>query len=310
MDLNKQTKRSPGRRGLLRGAMVACCAMALSTAGATAASASVPTARTAPTARTVNYVALGDSYASGPGIPTQVDSTCARSDQNYPSLLAAARNWQLTDVSCSGATTTALAGPQGSRAPQLDALGADTDVVTLTIGGNDLGFSSNLATCAGLAAKDPTGNPCRTFFTSDGTDRLGQRVSDLAPRIAAALDAVRERAPHAKVLVVGYPDLFPDDGVGCTGSAVPLAAGDFAYLRDTEKKLNAMIADQASANGARYVDTYTPTVGHDMCKPAGERWIEPLVAAAPAAPAHPNAQGQQAMAATVERALRCVAHRR
>lgn len=304
MDLNKQSKRSPGRRGLQRGAVVACCAMALSTAGATAASASIPTART------VNYVALGDSYAAGPGIPTQVDFACARSDQNYPSLLAAARNWQLTDVSCSGATTTALAGTQGSQPPQLDALGADTDVVTLTIGGNDHGFSSNLATCAGLTSKDPTGNPCQAFFTSDGTDRLAQRVDDIAPRISAALDAVRQRAPHAKVLVVGYPDLFPDDGVGCTSSAVPLAAGDFAYLRDTEKKLNAMIAEQASANGARYVDTYTSTVGHDMCKPAGERWIEPLVAVAPAAPAHPNAQGQQAMAAAVERALHCGARRR
>ncbi|MGH1555315.1 hypothetical protein ACRAWF_36180 [Streptomyces sp. L7] len=75
--------------------------------------------------------------------------------------------------------------------------------------------------------------------------------------------------------MVGYPDLFPDDGVGCTSSPYTLAAGDFAYLRDTEKKLNAMIADQASAHGASYVDTYTPTVGHDMCKPAGERWISP-----------------------------------
>ncbi|MFD3309083.1 SGNH/GDSL hydrolase family protein [Streptomyces sp. NPDC058694] len=281
--------------------------MALSTAGATAASASAPSTSTA---RTVNYVALGDSYASGPGIPTQVDAACARSDRNHPSLLAAARNWQLTDVSCSGATTTALAGPQGSQPPQLDALGADTDVVTLTIGGNDIGFSRNLATCAGLTSKDPTGNPCQAFFTSGGTDQLEQRVNDTAPKIAAALDAVRQRAPHAKVLVVGYPDLFPDDGVGCTGSAVPLAAGDFAYLRDTEKKLNAMLASQASANGAGYVDTYTPTVGHDMCKPAGERWIEPLVPEGPAAPAHPNAQGQQAMAATVERALHCRVYRR
>ena len=259
--MNEQSKRSPGRRNLLRGAAVAGCAMALSVAGATVASASTHTAHT------VNYVALGDSYASGPGIPTQVDATCARSDQNYPSLLAAARNWQLTDVSCSGATTTALAGPQGTKAPQLDALGADTD-------------------------------------------RLAQRVDDTAPKIAAALDAVHERAPRAKVVVVGYPDLFPDDGVGCTSSAVPLAAGDFAYLRDTEKKLNAMIEDQASAHGASYVDTYTPTVGHDMCKPAGERWIEPLVAAAPTAPAHPNALGQQAMAAAVERAVRCGAYRR
>ncbi|MFI9756515.1 SGNH/GDSL hydrolase family protein [Streptomyces sp. NPDC051963] len=304
MDLNKLSKRSAGRRGLLRGVTVVGCAMALSTAGATAASAAIPTPRT------VDYVALGDSYASGPGIPTQVDSACARSDQNYASLLAAAKNWQLTDVSCSGARTTALAGPQGSKPPQLDALDADTDVVTLTIGGNDIGFSDNLSTCARLTSQDPTGNPCRTFFTSGGTDQLEQRVNDTAPKIAAALDAVRQRAPHAKVLVVGYPDLFPDDGVGCTSSAVPLAAGDFAYLRDTEKKLNAMLAGQAWANGARYVDTYTPSVGHDMCKPAGERWIEPLVATAPAAPAHPNAVGQQSMAAALQQALHCRAYRR
>ncbi|MFJ6086930.1 SGNH/GDSL hydrolase family protein [Streptomyces sp. NPDC092369] len=304
MDLNQQTERSPGRRRLLRGTLVACCALALSTAGATAASASISTPRT------VDYVALGDSYASGPGIPTQVHTACARSDQNFPSLLAAARNWRLTDVSCSGATTTALAGPQGAQSPQLDALSEDTDVVTLTIGGNDLGFSNNLATCASLTSQDPAGHPCQTFFTSDGTDRLEQRVNDIAPKITAALDSVRERSPHAKVVVVGYPDLFPEDGVGCTGSAVPLAAGDFAYLRDTEKKLNSMLAGQASANGAAYVDTYTPTVGHDMCKPAGERWIEPLVATAPAAPAHPNAQGQQAMAAAVEHALHCRPYRR
>ncbi|MCX4903965.1 SGNH/GDSL hydrolase family protein [Streptomyces sp. NBC_00878] len=278
--------------------------MALSTVPAVSASA------VAPAPRTVDYVALGDSYASGPGIPTQVDTTCARSDQNYPSLLATVKNWQLTDVSCGGATTAALTGPQGTKPPQLDALDAGTDVVTLTIGGNDLGFSSNLATCARLTSSDPTGNPCQTFFTNTGTDRLAQRVNEIAPSIAEALDSIRQRAPRAKVLVVGYPDLFPDDGVGCTSSPVPLAAGDFAYLRDTGKRLNAMLASQARASGVRYVDTYTPTIGHDMCKPTGERWIEPLVVAAPAAGSHPNAQGRQAMATAVQRALRRVTHHR
>ncbi|SEC93444.1 GDSL-like Lipase/Acylhydrolase family protein [Streptomyces sp. 3213] len=134
--------------------------MALSVAGATAASASTHAAHT------VNHVALGDSYASGPGIPTQVDATSARPDQNHPSLLAAARNRQLTDVSCSGATTTALAGAQGTKVPQPDALGADTDMVTLTIGGNDIDFSGDLATCAGLTSKNPTGNSCQSLFTS------------------------------------------------------------------------------------------------------------------------------------------------
>ncbi|MFK0283061.1 SGNH/GDSL hydrolase family protein [Streptomyces sp. NPDC090499] len=304
MDLNKQTRTTPSRRDLLRGTVVACCALALSTTGVMAASAATPAART------VDHVALGDSYASGPGIPTQVDAACARSGRNYPSLLAAATRRRLTDVSCAGATAAALAGPQGSQQPQLDALGAGMDVVTLTIGGNDIGFSGDLATCAGLMAEDLAGNPCQTFFTSDGTDRLAQRVDDTAPRVAAALDAVRQRAPRAEVVVVGCPDLFPDDGVGCTGSVVPLAAGDFACLRDTEKKLNAMLARQAAAHGARYADTYTPTVGHDMCRPAGERWIEPLAATAPAAPAHPDAEGEQAMAVAVEHVLRCGAHRR
>lgn len=120
-----------------------------------------------------------------------------------PVLLSVARNWQGTDVSCFSATTTALSGPQGWRPPQLDALGADTDVVSVTIGGNALGFSSNLATCVGLAVKDPTGNPCQTFLTSDGTDRLAQRVDDIVPTIADALDALRQRTPYAEVLVAG-----------------------------------------------------------------------------------------------------------
>jgi hypothetical protein len=104
-------------------------------------------------------------------------------------------------------------------------------------------------------------------------------------------------------VVVGYPDLLPDDGVGCTSAAVPFAAGDFAYLRDTEKALNTMLAKQAARGGARYVDTYGPTVGHDMCKPPAERWIESLQPASAAAPAHPNAAGEQAMATAVEHAL-------
>ncbi|MFG1810301.1 SGNH/GDSL hydrolase family protein [Streptomyces sp. NPDC049040] len=247
----------------------------------------------------VHYVALGDSYTSGPAIPTQVDANCARSDRNYPSLVAAAGRYaSFTDVSCGGATTAQMWQAQGTNGPQLDAVDRDTTLVTLQIGGNDIGFGSIIATCAGLSVTDPAGSPCKQHYRASGVDQLTVNVVKTAPKIAQVLRDVHRRAPHAEVVVVGYPDLLPDDGVGCF-PAVPFAAGDFPYLRDTEKSLNTMLKIVALFGGAEYVDTYRPTVGHDMCKAPADRWIEPLVPASPAAPAHPNAKGEQVMAQAV-----------
>ncbi|WP_328722126.1 SGNH/GDSL hydrolase family protein [Streptomyces sp. NBC_00247] len=255
-------------------------------------------------ARGPRYVALGDSYTSGPVIPPQVDPGCARSARNYPSLVAERRDASaFVDVSCGGATTQQMWTAQGTNPPQLEALRHDTGLVTLQIGGNDVGFGSIIATCAGLGVQDPAGDPCRSHYTALGTDQLTEAVALTAPKIERVLRAVHARSPHARVLVVGYPDLLPDDGSGCF-PAVPFAAGDFPYLRDTEKRLNAMLREVAVRNRAEYVDTYGPTVGHDMCEAPENRWIEPLVPAAPAAPAHPNAKGEQAMATAVLNRLR------
>lgn len=246
------------------------------------------------------YVSLGDSYTSGPLIPTQVDANCLRSDQNYPSLVAAQRKVsELKDVSCSGATTAEMWKAQGTNDAQLDAVTKDTDLVTLQIGGNDIGFSSIIATCAQLGATDPTGDPCKTHYKSAGYDELALKVVQTAPKVDRILRAVHAKAPHARVLVVGYPDQAPDDGSGCFSASAPFAAKDFPYLRDTEKKLNLMLKLVAGWNHAEYVDTYTPSIGHDMCKSASERWIEPLKPSSPAAPVHPNAKGEQAMADAV-----------
>ncbi|MFJ2901723.1 SGNH/GDSL hydrolase family protein [Streptomyces sp. NPDC087212] len=245
------------------------------------------------------YVALGDSYTSGPLIPNQTDANCARSDHNYPSLVAAAgRATALKDVSCSGATTAEMWQAQGTNGPQLDAVRRDTDLVTVQVGGNDIGFGSVITTCAQVASQDLTGAPCRRYYTSGGADRLALAVVATAPKIARVLKGVRARAPHARVVVVGYPDLLPDDGTGCYPT-VPFAAQDFAYLRDTEKRLNLMLRLVAALHRAAYVDTYRPTIGHDMCKAPADRWIEPLRPTSPAAPAHPNARGEQAMARAV-----------
>lgn len=249
------------------------------------------------------YVALGDSYTSGPLIPTQVDANCARSDHNYPSITANQRKvTSFTDVSCGGATTAEMWQAQGTNGPQLDAVKRDTDLVTVQIGGNDVGFGSIIATCAGLSAKDLAGNPCQQYYGAAGYDQLTLKILQTAPKVARVLRAVHDKAPHARVVVVGYPDLLPDDGTGCYPT-VPFAAKDFPYLRDTEKHLNIMLRAVALLNRADYVDTYGPTVGHDMCKAPADRWIEPLRPTAPAAPAHPNAKGEEAMAQALMKTL-------
>ncbi|GGU91516.1 lipase [Streptomyces filipinensis] len=290
------TRAADGARGRRR---VAVLGAALGGCALVAASTTPAAAHSAGHGRGLGYVALGDSYTSGPGIPRQVDAGCARSDHDYPSLVAAQRQpTEFTDVSCAGATTAEMWRAQGANEPQLDALGRGTGLVTVQIGGNDVGFGSIISTCARLAAQDPTGNPCERSYRASGYDELALAVLRTAPKVDRVLRAVHARAPHARVVVVGYPDLLPDDGSGCFPQ-VPFAQKDFAYLRDTEKRLNLMLRVVAGVNRAEYVDTYGPTVGHDMCKAPADRWIEPLQPASPAAPAHPNARGEQAMAQAV-----------
>ncbi|MFF3606756.1 SGNH/GDSL hydrolase family protein [Streptomyces sp. NPDC002463] len=196
-----------------------------------------------------------------------------------------------------------MTAPQGTAAPQLDAVNRHTGLVTLTIGGNDIGFTTVLGTCAKLSATDPAGAPCWDHLAGSGTDRVTESIAATAPKVAEVIRGIHRRASHAKVVVVGYPGIFPEDGVGCTSASVPLAAGDFAYLRDREKELNSMLARQARLGGATYVNTYAPTVGHDLCAPTGERWIETFAPQSPAAPLHPDALGERAMATAVERTL-------
>ncbi|MGW3288144.1 SGNH/GDSL hydrolase family protein [Streptomyces sp. NPDC001002] len=284
---------APGRRRVVAAAAaVSGCALVVASAAPAAAHGSGHDRHT-------RYVALGDSYTAGPNIPTQVDANCARSDRNYPSLVAADRRGTvLKDVSCSGATTEEMWKAQGTNGPQLNAVQRDTDLVTVQIGGNDIGFSTIIGTCAKLSSTDLAGNPCQKYYTSSGTDQLVLNILNTAPKVTRVLRAIHAKAPHARVLVVGYPDLLPDDGSGCYPSA-PFAAKDFPYLRDTGKRLNLMLRLVAAVNGAEYVDTYKPTIGHDMCKAPADRWIEPLQPASPAAPAHPNAKGEAVMATAV-----------
>lgn len=292
--------------------MIRSWALALIPAVALVVAVAVPASADTPYA---SYVALGDSYAAGPLIPLQIGLPpgCLRSDRNYPAVVARTLDISdisdisdFRDVSCSGATTDDLAAPQnvglGVNAPQLDALGPDTELVSMTMGGNDIGFASIIGDCAARSPLAPLGAACKDYFTAGGTDQLAARIDGAAPKIAAALEAIADRSPDARIVLVGYPAILPDKGPGCFPVA-PFSAGDVAYLRGVEKELNAMIAEQADEAGAEYVDTYTPTIGHDICKLPGTKWIEGLVPTAPAAPVHPNALGEAAMARATVAAL-------
>ena len=254
-----------------------------------------------------NYVALGDSYTSGPLIPIQSGGLCLRSSENYASLTAAALGYSLTDASCSGATSVDMTESQPDlgitiNQPQLDAVNSGTSVVSLGIGGNDIGFLDIIETCAEESLTNPLGDPCTQHYTAGGTDQLLATIEATGPKIGAVLQEIHELSPHATVYVVGYPDILPEDNDGCW-PIVPIAYGDVAYLRQTEKELNAMLADEAAVNGATYVDTYTPTIGHDVCQPIGVKWFEGLIPTSPAAPFHPNALGEAAMARALESAI-------
>lgn len=248
-----------------------------------------------------SYVAIGDSYTAGPLIPNQLNEPlgCWRSDHDYPHLVAQSRAAALRDVSCSGATTTDLGAPQpvfgGANVPQLDALDAAVTTVTVQIGGNDVGFTEILSRCLAIL---PLGTPCQDAYTSGGVDEISRRIAATAPKVAAALVEIHRRSPHARVLVVGYPAILPELAPGCW-PLLPIAPADVPYLRDKEKEMNAMLAAQAAAGGARYVDTYGRSIGHDACQLPGIRWIEPLIPLSPAAPVHPNVVGMHGMAAAV-----------
>lgn len=259
------------------------------------------------------YVALGDSYTSGPGIPNQSSDPygCLRSDHNYPHLtVSSIRVTKFVDVSCSGAQTKDFYAPQDvtpgpANPPQLDAVTPAAKVITIGIGGNDIGFSNIVKNCG---SESPTGPGCKGDYVHDGRDELRERIDAVAPRIDGVLAEVKRRGPEAQVFLVGYPTIIPETdgdtpepGEGCY-PRVPILPSDTPYLRDIAKYLNAMLAGRAASAGVTYVDTAKSSIGHDYCA-LTDKWVEGVVPTSPAAPVHPNAAGMANTAKDVTAAI-------
>lgn len=290
------TRPHPGKPRRLRYLTLALLTLAATMFAAAPATAASP----------VSYVALGDSYTAGPLVLPHDpnDFGCYRSLLNYPHLLQSRYQFAgFKDVSCSGAKTDDMFAPQaitgGVNSPQLDALEATTGLVTLQVGGNDIGFSEIAISCIAVV---PLGTPCQTTYTAGGVDQVAQRIAATAPKVDAVLAAIKQRSPGAEIFLIGYPSIFPEGQLGCY-PVMPYAPGDVPYLIAKELELNSMLAQRAAANGVTFVDTYTPSIGHDACQLPGVRWIEPVIVPLLGFFAHPNVFGMAGMEAATAAAI-------
>lgn len=291
---------------VLVGGAVAGAVVGLRGASTTGPSSATASPSSGSGAQLRRYVALGDSYTAAPGVPvTDTADPCLRSTSNYPSVVDAALHPEsFADRSCSGAETGDLAGRQHAGAtplaPQLSALTTDTDLVTLGMGGNDFGlFGMTIGACAFVRGQDPTGSPCRTVMNRTGSDRLLSRLPGIRRRLTTALREITRRAPHARVLVVGYPQIVPASGTCPT--RLPLATGDYAYARQVNRGLDRALRLAAVATGTTYLDVWRASAGHDIC--SATPWVNGRASdTGRAVPYHPFAVEQRAVAGLVEAA--------
>ena len=227
----------------------------------------------------VVYDALGDSYASGYGVPPYEE--CGRSQSSYPVQLDGRLKIDLDDfAACAGATTGSLV-----TGGQLNALDEHTDLVTITIGGNDTGWSTAVVAC--LIGSD---EQCAGALAVSSS-----RIANLLPGLLDSVySQVSASAPEAHVLVVGYPRLFSPE----YGPFLAASVSEQQAMNDGADLLNGVIAEVAATHGFAFVDVTKRFVGHGVNAP--EPWI--LGPADPGA-FHPNADGYEAYAAAVTAAF-------
>lgn len=211
------------------------------------------------------YVALGDSYSSGTGTRTFYESTCQRSVYAYPYLLHNAHpEWTFVNATCSGATTSSL------LSSQVTSVTSDTNWVSYTIGGNDAGFSSVITECALPSwASDCNGkiNTAQTFIKNT-----------LPGRLDSVNNAIKSRAPSAKVVVLDYPRLF--NGEDCNALTF-FSPSEETRLNETADLMKNVISAAATRAGANFVfrDVIPPFIGHAVCDGGGgssTEWINGL----------------------------------
>jgi lysophospholipase L1-like esterase len=261
----------------------------------------------------LRWVALGDSFSAGEGLHPFIAGTdvpndrCHRSQRAYPSLdrarLAAARLWFFA---CGGATTRDIADvtqrPPESVPQALHPQLAEANLVTLTIGLNDIGFAGALMYCA----RNRACNAIPSF-----TRRMSSALATLPAELASAYDAIRAHVqPSATVVVLGYPQLFPERPAAqrCPELYGTFDAGEQDYFNREFEVLNGVIARAAAAAGFYYASALSAFRGHAPCEP--DSYLNGITDPGEFGVSfgegsfHPNAAGQRAYARLLRSFLR------
>lgn len=243
-----------------------------------------------------NYVAMGDSFAAAPGVPERAAPRgCHKSTNNYSSVLARRLDAAtFHDVTCSGATSDDVVNRQqrtdhGLIPRQVDVIGPSTELITITIGANDVGLAGDAESCQ-VKAVDP--KPCTPEFVVGEVDRVSNLITEQVPVWSMMIDRLRTDAPRARIIVVGYGMLirpggcFPDQ---------PVLPNDADYLQAKIDELDDRQRQLAAEKGIEFFDTRPMSVGHDMCAPPAERYVEGYTTKDTRVPLHPTALGAVAV---------------
>ncbi|MET9653379.1 MULTISPECIES: SGNH/GDSL hydrolase family protein [unclassified Streptomyces] len=219
------------------------------------------------------YVALGDSYSSGVGAGSYFSDSgsCKRSSKSYPALWSASNApASFSFVACSGATSTTV------RNTQLGSLTGSTTLVSVSAGGNDIGFADIMTVCV-LQSDQACVNAVNT-----GTAKAR---NELPGQLDQLYSGIRTRSPGARVMVLGYPRFYK------LGSCI-VGIGDTKRkaLDDAADTLNSVISGRAAAAGFRFIDVRGPFTGHEIC--SGDAWIHSTRIPVDES-YHPNTKGHQ-----------------
>jgi lysophospholipase L1-like esterase len=247
------------------------------------------------------YVALGSSFAAGPGIEPIVHPGCGRSGRNYAHLVAERLGYDLVDVTSGGASVDdVLSRPQalmagGTVPPQLDALTPDAELVTMTVGGNDVDYLLTLLRCSFSA--DPEGAPAAAaafFGTPVDPAAVDAALAGLPAKLAGLVDAVRHRAPQARVVLVDYLTVVPEQA----SAALPMSEEHRLLCAGIGRRLDEATAAAARESGADLVTASQLSRDHAVgsAEPWVTGWVFGDLLAGGVGPYHPNAAGMRAVA--------------
>ncbi len=249
---------------------------------------------------TPTYVALGSSYAAGTGLGRLQPGSpllCARSVNGYPQQLARMRGLALVDMSCGGAVTqNVLHGGQFFQGAQLRVISSATRLVTITIGGNDVGYVGDLSMLAARNTNTLFGRLVRLFWKGPKTP-VERHYGDLHSALMQTLRVIHARAPDATVIVATYPAVLPQTG---TCARLGFSAADAQTMLQVSNQLAAITRSATTAGGATLVDMQVLGMQHNACSsvPWTAGWTNATLA-----PFHPTVLGAKATAEAISAVL-------